>query len=111
MAICLLKTIRTLTKRDTGIKITDEPEVLDIRVWSVPISREYPLGINYSVNYRIGDIPIIRYDNDEGKGDHRHILGKEEPVEFRNYKEIIKEILKIRMERSKDVLKYYEERG
>lgn len=108
MAKCILKTIRKLTQKDTEIKITDEPEVLDIRVWSVPTTKEHASGVNYSVNYRIGNTPIIRYDNDEGKGDHRHIFGKEESVEFRSYKEIIKEILKIRKEKSKEILEYYE---
>jgi len=64
-------------------------------------------GLNYSVNYRIGAVPIIRYDNDEGKGDHRHVFGKEEPTDFRSYKEIIKEILSKRGE-TKEVLEYYE---
>ena len=66
------------------------------------------MGINYSVNYRIGSVPIIRYDNDEGKGDHRHMFGKEERVEFRSYKEIIREILRIRRDKSKEILEYYE---
>lgn len=109
MAKCILKTIREITQEDTGIKITDEPEVLDIRIWSIPKSAKYPLGINYSVNYRIGVTPIIRYDNDEDKGDHRHIFGKEESVEFKSYKEIIKEILRIRKEKSVEILEYYKQ--
>jgi hypothetical protein len=32
---------------------------------------------------------IVRYDNEHGKGDHRHYRGKEEPYQFRGINALI----------------------
>ena len=30
----------------------------------------------------IDDVCVVRYDNEAGKGDHRHLLDQEEPYSF-----------------------------
>jgi len=43
-------------------------------------------GSNHRFKYRlaliVNDKCVLRYDNERGKGDHRHMLGREEPIEF-----------------------------
>jgi hypothetical protein len=38
--------------------------------------------------------PVIRYDNEKGKGDHRHIRNREEPYRFKNVETLIADFLK-----------------
>ncbi|MGP2494311.1 toxin-antitoxin system TumE family protein [Mesorhizobium sp. PUT5] len=55
----------------------------EIVVWHVP--SPVP-GSSHSFKYRlalvVGGKCILRYDNERGKGDHRHIGDREEPFEF-----------------------------
>jgi hypothetical protein len=37
---------------------------------------------------------VIRYDNEKGKGDHRHLGDKEEPYRFKNVETLIEDFLK-----------------
>lgn len=43
-------------------------------------------GCSHSYKYRLALIEdescTLRYDNEAGKGDHRHVDGREEPYEF-----------------------------
>jgi hypothetical protein len=36
---------------------------------------------------------MVRYDNESGKGDHRHIKGKEEPYQFRDVETLVADFL------------------
>ncbi len=55
----------------------------DIVVWHVP---EPVLGSTHAFKYRLAFVVdcqcVLRYDNESGKGDHRHIDGKEYPYIF-----------------------------
>lgn len=57
-------------------------EIVEIKIWQVPKSKDNPHGVKYSVVYIKGDERILGYDNAEGKGDHRHYRDKEEPYKF-----------------------------
>ena len=56
----------------------------EVVVWRVP--RPVP-GSAHAYKYRlalvVGEVCVLRYDNEAGKGDHRHIRGREEPYDFR----------------------------
>lgn len=43
-------------------------------------------GSSHPFKYRLALVVqgecVLRYDNERGKGDHRHVDGKEEPIEF-----------------------------
>lgn len=64
-------------------KALREDAYTDAVVWKLPHS---VLGSEHRYKYRlalvIGDECVMRYDNERGKGDHRHIFGREEPFEF-----------------------------
>ncbi|ABS63659.1 conserved hypothetical protein [Parvibaculum lavamentivorans DS-1] len=52
-------------------------------LWKLPAPLK---GSSHSFKYRlalvISDECVLRYDNEAGKGDHRHIGEREEPYEF-----------------------------
>ena len=62
--------------------------IQEIKIWEVPASEEKPHSLKYSFSYIVGGERIIGYDNAEGKGDHRHIQGREYPYEFQGLDEL-----------------------
>jgi len=64
-------------------KQTDElGNTVEIKMWQVPASTHTPHGYKYSLVYIVGNERVIGYDNERGKGDHRHYEGQEEPYPF-----------------------------
>jgi len=69
--------------------LTDERHVLDPRafveivVWRLPRPAR---GSRHPFKYRLAlvvdGICVLRYDNEAGKGDHRHVQDIEEPYDF-----------------------------
>jgi hypothetical protein len=57
--------------------------VIELVIWKLAeATPDRPHGIKYRLYYGRGAKCLVRYDNESGKGDHRHILGREEPYEF-----------------------------
>jgi hypothetical protein len=57
-------------------------EIVEIKIWRVPKSKDRPYGVKYSIAYIKGGKRLIGYDNSEGKGDHRHVGDEEQPYQF-----------------------------
>lgn len=58
--------------------------LIDLMLWKLPHpSPERPHGFKYRLYYgdRAGTC-LVRYDNERGKGDHRHFTEVEEPYIF-----------------------------
>ena len=56
---------------------------VEVVIWHVhqpvpPSSHEF----KYRLAYVVGDLCVLRYDNERGKGDHRHTETMEEPYAF-----------------------------
>jgi hypothetical protein len=64
--------------------------IIQIRIWRLPDkSEERPHGLKYSLFYgRLGE-RIIGYDNERGKGDHRHYRDQEAPYAFTTVEQLI----------------------
>ncbi|WJR67640.1 DUF6516 family protein [Neorhizobium sp. CSC1952] len=64
--------------------------ILQMKVWrlSAP-SGERPHGLKYSLFYGRPGERIIGYDNEQGKGDHRHYRGREEGYRFTTLEQMI----------------------
>ncbi len=60
-----------------------DDNIVEIKVWEVPISKDKPHGYKYSLVYIKGSKRILGYDNAEGKGDHRHYGQREESYKFK----------------------------
>lgn len=74
---------------------------VELVIWQLP--RKLP-GSGHRYKYRLAlvkqGICVVRYDNEAGKGDHRHAGQKEEPYRFvdldtliRDFREAVKEYL------------------
>jgi len=65
-------------------EIAEDGDIIEIKIWQVPKSKDKPHGMKYSFAYiREGKRPV-GYDNAEGKGDHRHIGDREMSYKFKN---------------------------
>jgi len=57
--------------------------LIEIKVWRVPgrvpSSRH---GLKYSLFYGRPGVRVVGYDNERGKGDHRHYKQREQPYHF-----------------------------
>ena len=56
--------------------------IVEIRLWSVPVGQERPLGFKYSLVYIVEGQRVVGYDNERGKGDHKHIDSVEYDYQF-----------------------------
>jgi len=62
----------------------------DVVVWQVPNPVQ---GCSHCYKYRLAYVVdghcVIRYDNERGKGDHRHHDGMETPIDFVGLSELL----------------------
>jgi len=64
--------------------------IVEIKVWSLPdLSAERPHGLKYSLYFGRGGERLVAYDNETGKGDHRHYRDREEPYAFRTLERLL----------------------
>ena len=49
-------------------------------------------GFKYRLAYVVGGVCVVRYDNEVGKGDHRHFNGKESAYTFKTPDKLIADI-------------------
>jgi hypothetical protein len=68
--------------------------ILEMVIWELPQpDSERPHGLKYSLYYGKNGIRIVGYDNEKGKGDHRHYRGVEGPYEFLSPQKLITDFL------------------
>jgi hypothetical protein len=58
-------------------------------MWQVPVSEHAPHGYKYSLVYIVAGERIIGYDNERGKGDHRHYEHVETPYTFAGLRRLV----------------------
>jgi len=79
-------------------------DIIQVVVWllSEPLPGS-PHPYKYRLHYQVADgSDYIRYDNERGKGDHRHIAGVEEPYQFESVEKLAKDFYEaIKQARSK----------
>lgn len=64
-------------------RLFEDGGLVDIVIWLVP--EPVPPtdhGLKYRLYYGRAGRRIVGYDNERGKGDHRHVDGREEPYVF-----------------------------
>jgi hypothetical protein len=80
-----------------------EHEIVEIKVWRVPRTRNTPDGVKISLVYVQNGKRLIGYDNAEGKGYHRHFMNQEETYTFSNVRTLLDDFKKdIRTIRRRD---------
>jgi hypothetical protein len=57
-------------------------------------SKDRPHGLKYRLYYGLADgTCLVRFDNESGKGDHKHVDGQEESYEFINVESLVADFL------------------
>ncbi len=81
-----------------AIKLLDQKRLLrdgsmiQMRIWQLPDrTKERPHGLKYSLYYGVSSTRIVGYDNERGKGDHKHIQGNEYPYVFTTPVQLLKD--------------------
>ncbi|WP_105439535.1 DUF6516 family protein [Neorhizobium sp. T25_13] len=68
----------------------DDGRIIQMKVWQLPDpNAERPHGLKYSLFFGRPGERIIGYDNEAGKGDHRHYSDQEEPYRFESLERMI----------------------
>lgn len=72
-------------------KIYPDGATKEMVIWQLPAtSRERPHGLKYRLYYGSADGEcLVRYDNESGKGDHRHLASREETYSFRDIETLV----------------------
>ena len=67
-----------------------ETAFAELVLWQVPKPVAASThGFKYRLAYVVGGVCVVRYDNEVGKGDHRHFNGKESAYIFRTPDKLI----------------------
>jgi len=73
-----------------GKEIWDDGTIVEIVIWHTP---QPMVPCTHSFKYRLycgrGNDCLVRYDNERGKGDHRHIEGREESYAFSDIEKLL----------------------
>lgn len=74
--------------------ITDKGHLIEVVIWRVP-DRVSPCAhpYKYRLVYIVDNLRVIGYDNERGKGDHRHLEGIETPYEFVSIDQLIDDFI------------------
>ena len=69
-------------------------EVVEMVIWQLPeLSPERPHGLKYSLFYGLDGERIVGYDNERGKGDHKHLGSSETPYRFVSVEKLVADFL------------------
>ncbi len=70
--------------------LLDSGAIVQIKIWQLPeATKERPHGLKYSLFYGRPGERVVGYDNEAGKGDHRHYREREEPYRFTTYQNLL----------------------
>jgi Family of unknown function (DUF6516) len=75
-------------------QVLPDGAIVEMKIWEVP----QPVpgsahGLKYSLFYGRPGERLVGYDNESGKGDHRHLQGKEEAYSFTTPEQLIADFL------------------
>jgi hypothetical protein len=74
--------------------VMGESAFADIVIWQLP--RRIP-GSRHTYKYRLAfvvdEMCVLRFDNESGKGDHKHVGGREAPYVFTSLERLVTDFL------------------
>ncbi|MEE8343631.1 MAG: DUF6516 family protein [Gammaproteobacteria bacterium] len=75
--------------------IYGDGSIREMVLWKLPkSSQNRPHGLKYRLYYGLSDgTPVVRYDNETGKGDHRHVGERQEPYRFQDVETLVADFL------------------
>jgi hypothetical protein len=72
----------------------DDGAIIELKIWRVPQAvRGSRHRLRYSLFYGYPGRRIIGYDNERGKGDHRHVEAHELPYEFVSVEQLMADFI------------------
>ncbi len=73
-------------------QVLPDGTIVEMKIWQVPTpvagSRH---TLKYSLFYGRDGERLVGYDNERGKGDHRHVDGRQEPYAFTTVEQLIED--------------------
>jgi hypothetical protein len=74
--------------------VFDDGAIQEIVIWRVPHPVRPSVHVfKYRLFYGFPEQRLVGYDNERGKGDHRHVHGKEKPYRFRGWAALLDDFL------------------
>ncbi len=75
--------------------IYSDGAIREMVLWQLPQKTpDRPHGLKYRLYYGLTDgTCIVRFDNESGKGDHKHVKGQEEPYQFKDVETLVADFL------------------
>ena len=73
-------------------EVRDDGSIVEIVIWELP--EPVPPSTHafkYRLYYGASGVSRVRYDNERGKGDHRHIGAQEHPYVFRSVEQLLED--------------------
>ena len=68
--------------------------IFEMVIWQLPkSSSERPHGLKYRLYYGKDNERVVGYDNERGKGDHKHIYNTEKRYRFTSVEKLIADCL------------------
>lgn len=68
--------------------------MVEMTIWQLPqASRERAHGLKYSLFYGRDGLRLVGYDNERGKGDHKHVGGVEFHYKFVSVEQLVADFL------------------
>lgn len=73
-------------------RTTQDGVTVEMVIWALPQgSADRPHGLKYRLYCGRGDACLVRYDNETGKGDHRHYGEREEVYRFESLDKLVED--------------------
>ena len=73
-------------------EVRDDGSIVEIMIWELPEPlAPSPHLYKYRLYFGAAGVCRVRYDNERGKGDHRHIGEREEEYSFRTLEELLED--------------------
>ena len=75
--------------------IYSDGAIREMVLWQLPRKTpDRPHGLKYRLYYGLGDgTCLVRFDNESGKGDHKHVSGQEESYFFTDVEILVADFL------------------
>jgi hypothetical protein len=75
-------------------RLYDDGRIVQARIWVVPMPvRGSGHSLKYSLFYGSEGERLVGYDNEAGKGDHRHYGDREEAYAFKSVEQLVADFL------------------
>lgn len=76
-------------------QVLPDDSIIEMVIWRLPKPEaDRPHGLKYRLFYGNAKGRIVGYDNERGKGDHRHAKGRESAYRFESVEQLIADFIR-----------------